>query len=114
MQQQGANEMKMRFKCTVIDVDATTTVFEYADPPALSLLKEWVGGFIESVPYFDTYGDKLCVVFCNEEGKLMNLAKNPKATFLWAAALMPHMPQDILHGNIVIITAEDPADLGEL
>jgi Domain of unknown function (DUF3846) len=60
-------------------------------PPALKFLQEVVGGYIETVPYFDTIEidgvTHNCVAYCNEEGKLHALKMNGWATVLWDRAL---------------------------
>lgn len=104
----------MKFKCTVISIGGNQATFAYADAPPLSMLREWVGGHIEAVPNFNYFGTDPCVVYCNEEGKLKGLTINTRATLLWAACIAPFRLEDILHGDVVIITAENPAHLQEL
>ena len=48
------------------------------DEPTLESAQEFVGGYVEGVPFPN--GDYLIV---NEEGKLMGLDLNEKATKLW-------------------------------
>ena len=48
------------------------------DEPTLKSAQEFVGGYVEGVPFPN--GDYLIV---NEEGKLMGLDVNEKATKLW-------------------------------
>jgi hypothetical protein len=74
-------------------------VTELDRPLDLDPLQKAVEGFIEVVPYFDTFvppsdiksfneGEPLpCVVFCNEEGKIHKLPVNYQATRLWDCAL---------------------------
>lgn len=60
-------------------------------PPTLKALQEIVGGFIEQAPYFTTISidDEMhrCVAFSNEEGRVLNLPINQRATKLWNDAL---------------------------
>lgn len=91
---------------------------ELDGPPSLEALQNAVGGYLEAVPGFNTFNveGKLesCVVFCNEEGKLLGLPVNTKATKLWEAclnragdSLFTSSPikraKDYLVGNIVVI-----------
>ena len=79
-------------------------------PPALKVLQDAVGGYIEAVPGFNCLerGGKVirCVAYCNEEGKLHGLAPNHAATRLWdralPAGLRPSLA-DVLVGPIVIL-----------
>ena len=48
------------------------------DEPTLESAQEFVGGYVEGIPFPN--GDYLIV---NEEGKLMGLEVNEKATKLW-------------------------------
>ena len=48
------------------------------DEPTLKSAQEFVGGYVEGIPFPN--GDYLIV---NEEGKLMGLEVNEKATKLW-------------------------------
>ena len=50
------------------------------DEPDLKAAQEFVGGYVEGITFPN--GDYLII---NEEGKLMNLPLNPKATALWRA-----------------------------
>lgn len=72
--------------------------------PSLEDLQKGVEGYIETVPGFTQYEKKLCVAFCNEEGKLQGLKVNEKATFLWWEQYPGIKPFDALVGNVVVIT----------
>ena len=74
------------------------------ETPSLEKLKADVGGFIEQVPGFDTYLDKPCVAFCNEEGKIHGLKVNHYATNKWRQCIET---DDVLVGNVVIIMGDD-------
>lgn len=62
----------------------------------LQFLQKAVGGYIESVPHFETFdlddagggGVVPCVTYCNEEGKLKDLPENWFVTRMWNAALI--------------------------
>jgi hypothetical protein len=67
-----------------------------------------VGGYVEVIPHFKTYGSSPCLAFGNEDGKLLALPKNPRATMFWATA-WEHLPaNEFLVGVIVIVTASTP------
>lgn len=64
---------------TIIQPDGTTTVNERdpSDSPSLEELQQAVGGYIEPVDSMMTDGT---VAYANEEGRLVGLEPNPKAT----------------------------------
>lgn len=102
---------------TVIESDGSfSPVQEQENAPGYKQIKAALsGGLLEHVPYFDKYGTRPCVAFCDEEGKLKGLDMNPKATYLWYACLAPEpFRPDTLHGAIVIIAADTEAELKEL
>jgi Domain of unknown function (DUF3846) len=76
------------------------------EKPSLEILQFGVQGYIEVVPFFNNLGQRPCVAFCNEEGKLKGMARNDYATILWQQALGPRMIDDYLVGNIVIVVAD--------
>lgn len=79
--------------------------------PPLDVLQKIVGGYIEAVPHFDRYGDRECVAFCNEEGKLNHMPMNARATYLWYACLAPQpFVPDALHGDVVIVAYDTDAE----
>src|SRR3954464_10703617 len=92
----------------IIDPDGSKRWTSGRDkPPDIDVLQGAVGGYIESVPHFDSVRimgtRRQCVVFCHEEGKLLGLPFNPEATRLWFEAA-PHMEgQDVLVGPIVVL-----------
>ncbi|MBD3261734.1 MAG: DUF3846 domain-containing protein [Candidatus Altiarchaeales archaeon] len=45
-------------------------------------LSEFVGGMIETVPYFTKRGE-FSVAYCNEEGMILGMEANPVATKMW-------------------------------
>ncbi len=77
--------------------------------PGLQDLKDIVGGWLETVPYFTTYEGNPCIAFCNEEGKLphFDLPFNATATRLWAKSVISSTGQtrinDHLVGSIAVI-----------
>lgn len=107
----------MAYQITAITPNGDTlrNVTEGA-PKVQALIKDALGGaWLELVPGFDQYGDAPCVVFCDEEGKLKGLPTNGKATYLWYACLAPKpFRPDVLHGTVVIVTADDPMELSKL
>jgi hypothetical protein len=81
-----------------------------------------VGGHIEAIPFFLTilcHGcERACVAFCNDRGKLDELAMNETATALWAQAVRrehhdPAVISDYLAGPVVVLLG-DPEFLGAL
>lgn len=92
-----------------ITPEAEYTTREFDRPPSIQVLHEAVGGYIEAVPYFDTWKGKRCVAFCNEQGKLYNLPFNPTATMLWKSLLKQQRLDlnDSLVGNVIILTGDD-------
>ena len=75
-------------------------------------MQKLVGGYIETVPYFDTYEGEPCIAFCDEEGKLKGKARNITATDAWYYGLMsrgiPVEPfSDYLVGDILIVQGAD-------
>lgn len=79
-------------------------------PNDLTRFQQAVGGYIETVPYFQTYKGRRCWALCNEEGKLKGLPVNIKATRLWFEQL-PGVEQmepfsvagDVLVGDVAIV-----------
>ena len=92
-------------------------------PPALAVLQETVGGYIERVPFFDCLPESAalpkdyvqpCVAYCNEEGKLNGLPVNITATRMWANVLMcagrietVDEIGDVLVGTIIVLWGDD-------
>lgn len=79
-----------------------------------------VGGLIQLVPAFERYGGKPAVVFANEEGLLEGLPLNLGATYAWRAALTDAYGADgwdrgmaVLVGDVLILTADDAAELAD-
>jgi hypothetical protein len=68
-----------------------------------------VGGWLELVPYFDTFlwdGElRKCAVFCDEEGKQKGKEPNIMATILWQMAQDRRRVtvEDHLVGNICVV-----------
>ena len=109
------------FMVVLTALDATH-VSEHAVPPGLDALQKAVGGYIETVPLFETFSmhgsePHRCVAFCNEDGKANNLLVNKAATRAWDRAMIHggHQPlidpktgrcQDILVGDIVVLIGD--------
>ncbi len=84
--------------------------------PSLEELQAAVGGPIQRVPQFNKYQarqadgrylPKECMVYCHENGKMLGLEANNKATSLWNECLRAgfnvHDNADYLVGDIVIL-----------
>jgi Domain of unknown function (DUF3846) len=88
-----------------------------SDHEMLDLLQGAVGGYIEVVPQFDNVrfgeGIERCRAFCNEHGKLQNLAFNEAATEAWEQALPTGLRNpsgawlDYLVGTVVVVFGDD-------
>lgn len=63
-------------------------IFQGTDKEHLARLQELVGGFIETVPAWNTWQGRRCVVYCNEEGLLTHLQRNEQATTAWRECLI--------------------------
>lgn len=105
----------MKGTIVVISPKNEKTITELERQPNVSVYQKAVGGYIETVPYFDTYehnGEvKTCIVFCDEEGKLKGKDYNLPATMLWRLSLercgrwIPGLlpDKDFLVGDIAIV-----------
>jgi hypothetical protein len=102
------------FYVTIINANGATTDSKQAKCPELKQLRDAVGGHIEALPYWDEWQGRQCVAFCNEEGKLDNLPLNIPATMMWQAAMEPNKLDDVLCGNIIIISADTPKEMAQL
>lgn len=96
----------MKGEVIVIYPDKPTETRALTAPPELESLQRYVGGWIEKVPAFDNYEGKMCIVLCNEEGKLKQLPINVKATELWSKANGGVRLGDVLVGTVLIITGD--------
>lgn len=93
-------------KGTIIKPDGTTEVIRpNADFFYLSEVQKVVGGFIELVPVKKLALKKEITMYVNEEGKLLNLPMNPRAT-----ALADLGPLDYIVGNALVIEEEPPME----
>lgn len=100
----------MRGHSLIIRADGTIERAEHDSAPDLDFLQQAVGGFIETVPYFETITingiTHPCVAFCNEEGKLENRPYNTIATQHWYHA-MRRASNDYLVGSVIILYGDD-------
>lgn len=58
-----------------------------------------LGGYVEAI----SAGEGGLSIFANEEGKLIGLPLNRRATLLWHMRLYPHQPGDVLAGDVVLV-----------
>jgi hypothetical protein len=93
-------------------------ITEYASELPLDELQGLVGGYIELVPYWNSYGERggarvPCRVFCNEDGKRLPMPTNKLATLLWTQAIAADYGHrgapmgDYLVGPVAIVTGDD-------
>lgn len=99
------------YEITIV-TDEAVTVTKQPHPPYFKQLQEAVGGWLEPVPHFLTYGGKHCRAFVNEEGTLRNLPINLDATALWW--MNSDKLTEFLRGPLVIITADTEKELGKI
>jgi hypothetical protein len=93
---------------TIIHVDGT--VSHRIGRDGLEDLQKAVGGYIEVIPRFTTYEGLRCIAYCNEDGKMMGLEHNIKATVAWHKSMdpqgtIPVHALDVLLGPVVILRA---------
>lgn len=68
-------------------------------------LQSLVGGMIQSIPFRSAIGDRSDVApYFNEEGKILNLMPNPRATALLAPGMFPN---DYIAGDLVLVGFDD-------
>ena len=91
-------------KAITITTDNTVTCFDM-DKNSLELLQKAVGGYVQAINLDDTL-----TLWCNEEGKMMNLPHNEKAQILWDNVF--GSGTDYIVGNIVLTGGAD--DEGEI
>ena len=91
-------------------------IFKLDEQPSLSTLQTLVGGLIQIV-----FDDKKIQIICNEEGKLLSMPINRKATEIWYNKLCEsdrefvranpdYMFDDFLCGNVVILEGNSRID----
>ena len=95
----------MEGKMTIIKADGTIDETNLVTTPSLETMQAAVEGYIELVPWFDTYEGEPCVAFCSAEGKLNDLPINVTATEAWHGSI-GHLCDDVLVGDIVIFTGD--------
>jgi hypothetical protein len=99
--------MQSEKKMIVLTPDGEKTETPIKKTPGLSKLQNLVGGYIEVVPFFDSYEGQPCVAVCNEEGRIRGMRLNRQATEAFEMAidaktddlLIPHA----LVGPVVIL-----------
>jgi hypothetical protein len=78
-----------------------------ADPPTLEEMQKLVGGYVELITNYgvwDEQGPHPAQIYCNEDGKRLELPANPLATE-YVRILFPHF-NDLLVGTVVVLTDE--------
>lgn len=74
---------KVTHKITVIEPDGSITSRYVHKENKLAVLQGAVGGYIELLGYFTTFGGRRCTAYANEEGLIIGLPFNPFGTKLW-------------------------------
>jgi hypothetical protein len=98
---EGAKSVTEVKQLVTITTDGQITITPLKVIPKLEALRNIVGGYVEIVPYWNTYAGMPCVAFCDEDGKLKIKPHNPVATEMWWRNSGHH--RDYLVGNIVIV-----------
>lgn len=103
---------------TMLTIKADGTLSEsQVKPNDLTAMQAAVGGYIESVPYWDSFlhngQPRRCWAICNEEGKIQGLPDNLIATTLWFQNVPSMKGRDILVGDVALIYG-DAELMGEL
>lgn len=101
----------MKGKLIILSANGGIATQEITKGPALKVLQEVVGGYIELVPGFNTFQGEHCIAYCNEEGRIKGLPTNMPATIAWQNAFgeRPSIAsaRDFeLRGSIAIITGD--------
>lgn len=86
---------------TILRPDGRKDIHDLPETGELTAMQEAVGGYIELVPYFETFEGEPCEAYCNEEGKLHGLPVNGPATAYWRGQVK--RLADVLVGNVIII-----------
>lgn len=87
----------MKIDAIVIPVEGDVEKVSFDRKDELNVLQEAVGGWIEAV---DTGANG--TMWVNEEGKLMNLPINKRATYLWWTLVPAARGRDMLCGDVVV------------
>ena len=102
----------------VINPDGGISMTTLTEAPKYEQLKNAVDGYIETIPYFTKlkYLNRHYVrgrAYCNEEGKLMGLPRNPRAEEFWRASCPTGDPSHMTLAGSVVFYAIDPQDKPE-
>lgn len=107
----------MKGTIITVPVRGPLAVRKVEEEPTVELIKQAIGGgWLETVPYFDSFeveGElRKCKAFCDEEGKLKKFPFNPRANRAWEQALRLNKralkdqngkPYDFLCGDIAVV-----------
>lgn len=93
---------------TMLTIKATGDLVEsQVRPDDLAAMQAAVGGYIESVPYWDHFDHNgtatRCWAICNKEGKNNDLPVNLVATALWFRACPQMAGRDVLVGDVALM-----------
>lgn len=98
-------------KAIVIPADGTQPARVVDDNITLEFMQGVVGGYIETVPIYEVLTDSgrkhvEADLFVNEEGKLIGLPLNPRATDL-AALTIGGWVHDVIKGDVIVTGQPD-------
>jgi hypothetical protein len=93
----------MPYKVFVIRADGGVSETISKKVPAYEVLKNSVGGYIETIPYFTKFrGLSRGTAYCNEEGKIKGLPFNLIATNAWMESCPGGDPTRMgLNGDVI-------------
>ena len=91
-------------KITIIHIDGHLSISKLDEGNEFDELQKAVGGYIESIPYFELFNGIPCEAYCNEEGKLDGLPVNHAATSLWEEQVPG--ARDLFAGDRLILTGD--------
>lgn len=90
----------MSNKYLAVTTEGVISVITATNEDSLSKLQEAVGGWVQAIDLSDTLS-----IWCNEEGKLINLPHNPYAQVIWDEVFGAHT--DYIVGDVVFTGGTD-------
>ena len=90
-------------KITIIHVDGHLSISKLDEDNELDELQKAVGGYIETIPYFELFNSIPCEAYCNKDGKLDGKPFNHAATLLWEEQAPSWVALGYLVGDVAIV-----------